>query len=168
MALMLSLMVVYLSVGTTVTHCLSYGKVTVGTVADCCVKRSMDHDCCQGKPGTLVKKHCMDVKQVKLSPTVSIQHLDFDAAPVFAGIVPALWQMLPHPVICSIQKARYWNQNVPHSPPRAYLALLNTLIIWFFHICKKVAKVFLYFCNQNCRMPIPISKILGLHTYIKR
>ena len=65
MTLMLSLMVVYLSVGTTVTHCLSYGKVTVGTVADCCVKRSMDHDCCQGKPGTLVKKHCMDVKQVK-------------------------------------------------------------------------------------------------------
>ena len=111
MALMLSLMVVYLSVGTTVMHCLRYDKVMVGMVADCCVK------------------HCMDVKQVKLSPTVSIQHLDFDAAPVFAGIVPALWQTLPRPVICSIQKARYWNQNVPHSSPRAYLALLNTLII---------------------------------------
>ena len=129
MALMLSLMVVYLSVGTTVTHCLSYGKVTVGTVADCCVKRSMDHDCCQDKQGAQVKKHCMDVKQVKLSPTVSIQHMDFDAAPVFAGIVPALWHMLPCPIICSIQEAKYWNQNVPHSPPRAYLALLNFLII---------------------------------------
>ena len=129
MALMLSLMVVYLSVGTTVMHCLRYDKVMVGAVADCCVKRCMDHDCCQGEQGAQVNKHCMDVKQVKLSPTVSIQHLDFDAAPVFAGIAPALWQMLPRPVICSIQKARCWNQNVPHSPPRAYLALLNILII---------------------------------------
>ena len=90
--LMLSLMVVYLSVGTTVMHCLRYDKVMVGTVADCCVKRCMDHDCCQGKQGAQVNKHCMDEKQVKLSPTV-------------------------------------WNRNVPHSPPRAYLALLNTLII---------------------------------------
>ena len=34
MALMLSLMVVYLSVGTTVMHCLRYDKVMVGMVAD--------------------------------------------------------------------------------------------------------------------------------------
>lgn len=119
MVLMLSLMVVYLSVGTTVMHCLHYDKVMVGMVTDCC----------QGKLGAQVNKHCMKVEMVKLSPTVSIQHLDFDAVPVFAGIAPALWQTLPRPVICSIQKARYWNQNVPHSPPRAYLALLNILII---------------------------------------
>ena len=125
MALMLSLMVVYLSVGTTVMHCLRSDKVMVGMMADCCV----GHDCCLGKLGAQVNKHCMEVELVKLSPTVSIQHLDFDAAPVFAGIAPALWQTLPRPVICSIQKARYWNQNVPHSPPRAYLALLNILII---------------------------------------
>lgn len=129
MALMLSLMVVYLSVGTTVMHCLHYDKVMVGMVTDCCVKHSMHQDCCQGKLGTQVNKHCMKVELVKLLPTVSIQHLDFDAAPMFAGIAPALWQTLPRPVICSIQKARYWNQNVPHSPPRAYLALLNLLII---------------------------------------
>ena len=109
MALMLSLMVVYLSVGTTVMHCLHYDKVMVGMVTDCCVKRSMHQDCCQGKLGTQVNKHCMKVELVKLSPTVSIQHLDFDAAPMFAGIAPALWQTLPRPVICSIQKARYWN-----------------------------------------------------------
>lgn len=119
MVLMLSLMVVYLSVGTTVMHCLHYDKVMVGMVNDCCL----------GKLGAQVNKHCMEMELVKLSPTVSIQHLDFDAVPVFAGIAPALWQTLPRPVICSIQKARYWNQNVPHSPPRAYLALLNFLII---------------------------------------
>ena len=130
MALMLSLMVVYLSVGTTVMHCLRYDKMMVGTVPDCCQKRCMDHDCCQEhQQGAQVKKHCMDVKQVKLSPTLSIQKVDFDATPVFAGIFPSLWMTLPCPVICSIQKARYWNINVPHSPPRAYLAMLNTLII---------------------------------------
>lgn len=129
MALMLSIMVVYLSVGTTVMHCLCSDKVMVGTVADCCVKRCMDQDCCQGKTGAQVKKHCMDVKQVKLSPMVSIQDVDFDAAPVSAVIVTALCQTLPSPVICIIQKARYWNHSVSHSPPRAYLALLNALII---------------------------------------
>ena len=130
MALMLSLMVVYMSVGTTVMHCLRYDKVMVGAVQDCCLKRCLDHDCCQGhKQGVQVKKHCMDVKQVKLSPTLSIQKMDFDSAPVFVGILPSLWKTLPRPMICSIQKARYWNVNVPHSPPRAYLALLNTLII---------------------------------------
>ena len=129
MALMLSFMVVYLSVGTTVMHCLRSDKVMVGMMADCCVKCCMGHDCCQGKLGAQVKKHCMNVRQVKLSPTVSVQPMDFDTAPVFAGIVPALWQTLSRPVISSIQKARYWNLNVPHSPPRAYLALLNILII---------------------------------------
>lgn len=126
---MLSLMVVYLSVGTTVMHCLHYDKVMVGMVTDCCVKRSMHQDCCQGKLGTQVNKHCMKVELVKLSPTVSIQHLDFDAAPMFAGIAPALGRRCLVLLFCSIQKARYWNQNVPHSPPRAYLALLNFLII---------------------------------------
>ena len=38
MALMLSLMVIYLSVGTTVMHCLLYDKVMVGMGADGCVK----------------------------------------------------------------------------------------------------------------------------------
>ena len=56
MALMLSFMVVYLSVGTTVMHCLRYDKVMVGMVTDCCVKRCMHHDCCLGKLGAQVNK----------------------------------------------------------------------------------------------------------------
>ncbi len=130
MALLLSLMVVYLSVGITVIHCLRYDKVMVGAMPDCCVKRSMDHECCQGHvKGAQVKKHCMDVRQVKLSPTLSIQQVDFDAAPVFAGIQPGAWSLLPRPAVCNVQKARCWNLNIPHSPPREYLSLLNTLII---------------------------------------
>ncbi len=129
-ALLLSLMVVYLSVGITVIHCLRYDKVMVGAMPDCCVKRCMDHECCQGHAkGAQVKKHCMDVRLVKLSPMLSIQQVDFDAAPVFAGILPGAWSLLPRPAVCNVQKARCWNLNIPHSPPREYLSLLNTLII---------------------------------------
>ena len=49
MALMLSLIVVYLSVGTIVILCLRYDKMIVGKVTDCCVKRCMDHGSFQGK-----------------------------------------------------------------------------------------------------------------------
>ena len=123
MALMLSLMVVYMSVGTTVMHCACTDKIMVGAVEDCCQKRSLGHDCCHGH------QHCMDVKLVKLPATLSVQKMDSQAAPPFAGILPSRWLTLPRPVISSIQEARLWDRNVPHSPPRAYLKLLNTLII---------------------------------------
>ncbi len=140
---LLSLMVVFLSVGTTFMHCLRYDTVKMGVVEtmtkeDCCAKKNMGHEtngkqqhaCCHGmQQGEQWKSHCMEYQQVKLSPTLSVQKVDFDTAPVFAGIQQGSWSLLPRPVICSIQKARYWNTNVPHSPPRAYLAMLNTLII---------------------------------------
>ena len=130
MALLLSLMVVYMSVGTTVMHCLSYNKVMVGTMADCCLKRCMDHACCQGhETEAQLKKHCMDVKQVKLSPTQSFQKVDFKAAPAFAGIQFAAWSLVPRPMVCHILRMKGWGTHVPHSPPREYLFLLHTLII---------------------------------------
>ena len=130
MALLLSLMVVYMSVGTTVMHCLSYNKVMVGTMGDCCKKRCVDHDCCQGhRQETQLKKHCMDVKQVKLSPTQSFQKVDFKSAPAFTGIQLGTWSLVPRPVVCHVQRMKGWSTYVPHSPPREYLSLLHTLII---------------------------------------
>ncbi len=136
---LLSLMVVFLSVGTTFMHCLRYNTVKMGVVEamakeDCCAKKNMGHEtngkqhhaCCDGNQW---KSHCMEYQQVKLSPTLSVQKADFDSAPVFTGIQLGAWSLLPRPVVCSIQKARYWNLNVPHAPPRAYLAMLNMLII---------------------------------------
>lgn len=140
---LLSFMVVFLSVGTTFMHCLRSGTVKMGVMemmakTDCCAKKGMGqkvtgkqpHACCHGgQPGKQWKSHCMEYQQVKLSPTLSVQKADFDTMPVFAGIQLGAWSLLPHPVVCSIQKVRYWNRNVPHSPPRTYLTLLNTLII---------------------------------------
>lgn len=130
MALWLSLMVVYLSVGTTVMHCLRYDKVMVGALPDCCVNLCTNHECYQGHgKSAQIRKHCMDVRQLKLSPTISIQNVDFDSAPVFAGIPMGTWSLVPRPVVYNIQKWRGWNTNTPHSPPREYLSILNRLII---------------------------------------
>ena len=139
---LLSLMVVFLSVGTTFMHCLRYDTVKMGVELmakeDCCAKNGIGqnadgkqhHACCQGmRQGKQWKSHCMEYQQVKLSPTLSMQQVDFDTTPVFAGIQLGSWSMLSRPVICCIQKVRYWNANVPHSPPREYPRLLNTLII---------------------------------------
>ena len=43
---MLSLMVVYMSVGATVVHCLRFNKLMVGAVDDCYMKRSLSPECC--------------------------------------------------------------------------------------------------------------------------
>ena len=130
MTLLLSLMVVYMSVGTTVMHCLRYDKMMVGRVPDCCQKRCLDHEGCQGREhGLQFKKHCMDVKQVRLSPTQSFQKLDFKMTPAFAGIQFGTWALVPRPVACHVQMIKGRSTHAPHSPPREYLSLLNTLII---------------------------------------
>lgn len=120
---LLSLMVIYLSVGATVMHCLRSNEVkVVMAMGDCC-----QHHALHGE-GQL-HKHCMDYQLLKLSPTLSIQKAEFDASPVFAGILPAAWLSLPRPVVSSIRHAEIRNYVVPHAPPRAYLAWINSLII---------------------------------------
>lgn len=131
MASLLSLMIVYLSVGASVMHCLSNDTLTVGMAANCCLaKCHSDKHCCHDKSVAQWKKHCMDIKQVKLSPTPLMQKVQFDAAPAFAGIAPWAWSVLPRPVVCHIKKSKYLNRNEAHAPPpREYLTLLNVLTI---------------------------------------
>ena len=146
---LLSLMVVYLSVGATVMHCLRSNEVkVVMAMGDCCAKKcdgccaddcqQMAHDGQQIKHHDMhhasqgegvLHKHCMDYQQMKLSPTLSIQKAEFDASPVFAGILPASWLSLPRPVISYVRHAELRDYVVPHAPPRAYLAWINSLII---------------------------------------
>ena len=131
MASLLSLMIVYLSVGASVMHCLSNDTLTVGMAANCCAtKCHSDKHCCHDNSVAQWKKHCMDIKQVKLSPTPLMQKVQFDTAPAFTGIAPWAWSVLPRPVVCHIKEAKYLNRNKAHAPPpREYLALLNILII---------------------------------------
>ena len=131
---LLSLMVIYLSVGATVMHCLRSNEVkVVMAMGDCCTKKCNGccaDDCQQMAHGEgVLHKHCMDYQQLKLSPTLSIQKAEFDASPVFAGIMPASWLSLPRPVISYVHDAKIRDYVVPHAPPRAYLAWINSLII---------------------------------------
>lgn len=132
---LLSLMVIYLSVGATVMHCLRSNEVkVVMAMGDCCAKKCQDccADDCQHQMGMGDKqlhKHCMDYQQMKLSPTLSIQKAEFDASPAFTGIFPASWLSLPRPVISYVRHAELRDYVVPHAPPRAYLAWINSLII---------------------------------------
>ncbi len=133
MALLLSLTIVYLSVGASVMHCLSSNTLRVGMAANvCATKKSHDtkHCCHHDNSVAQWKKHCMDIKQVKLSPTPLMQKVQFDAAPAFAGIAPWAWSIVPRPVVCHIKKARYALGREAHAPPpREYLALIKVLII---------------------------------------
>lgn len=146
---LLSLMVIYLSVGATVMHCLRSNEVkVVMAMGDCCAKKcagccaddcqQMAHDGQQIKHHDMrhasqgegvLHKHCMDYQQLKLSPTLSIQKAEFDASPVFAGIMPAAWLAVPRPVVSYVHDAKIRDYVVPHAPPRAYLAWINSLII---------------------------------------
>ncbi len=140
LASLLSLMVVFLSVGITFIHCLRYDTVRIGGVMivkmDCCAKKDIRQEavgkcaCCHAmQQGKQWKSHCMDVKQLKLSPTISIHNVDFDSAPVFAGIPMGTWSLVPRPLVYNIQRWKGWNTNTSHSPPREYLSILNRLII---------------------------------------
>lgn len=131
---LLSLMVVYLSVGATVMHCLRSNEVkVVMAMGDCCAKKCQKccaEECQQMMHGDQqIHKHCMDYQQLKLSPTLSIQKAEFDASPVFAGILPAAWLAVPRPVVSYVHDAKIRDYVVPHAPPRAYLAWINSLII---------------------------------------
>ena len=120
--LLLSFMVVYLSVGTTVMHCLRYNTVKIGAVDDCCQKK--DQRCCG------FSKNCMQYKQVKLSPTmVSQDEADFDATPLFVGIMPCCWSKFPRPLLANVLSDNHQNMDVPHSPPRSYLTFIRVLQI---------------------------------------
>ena len=114
-------MVVYLSVGTTVMHCLRYDTVKVGAMADCCQMK--DQHCCG------FNKNCMEYKQVKLSPTMVFQEAEFDATPLFAGVMPCCWSKLPRPLLANALSDDYRSMDVPHSPPRSYLAFIRVLQI---------------------------------------
>ena len=146
---LLSLMVIYLSVGVTVMHCLRSNEVkVVMAMGDCCAKKCdgccaddcqqmmqdgqqmKHHDMHHALHGEgVLHKHCMDYQQMKLSPTLSIQKAEFDASPIFAGIMPAAWLTVPRPVLSYIRHAELRDYVVPHAPPRAYLAWINSLII---------------------------------------
>ena len=135
LAALLSLMVVYLSVGTTIMHCLRTNEVRVVMAQSNLCEKQCSH-CCKkachhsaADSGNHIDNGCMSYQHVQLSPTLSVQNVDFNNAPSFAGIVPSMWMSLPYPIVTTFVKTIYNKVAAPHAPPRAYLALIRILII---------------------------------------
>lgn len=118
-SMLLSLMIVYLGGGTVIMQCMRNNTMTIGANSGCCGAGNE----CAGKHG------CMKVTAVKLSPTVKAQQVKADLTPHFV-LSPLLadcgfshiLQAITLPVVQHVV-------DIPHAPPRLYLAIIRVLII---------------------------------------
>lgn len=126
----LSLIIVYMSVGATVMHCLRTDSTQLVAFASTIQE---EHSCCTSNHkkdyGQSVKSGCMQYHQLKLSPVSNDSNQHFDFTPTLFAIPTFLLKALP-----KTTGWHYTNKNckwkyVPHSPPRAYLALIRVLLI---------------------------------------
>lgn len=126
----LSLIIIYMSVGATVMHCLRTDNTQLVAFAD---TSSEGHACCSAKHkvynGQSVKSSCMQYHQVKLSPVNTSNSHHFDFTPTLFAIPSFSLQALTKTIGWHyINKNCKW-KYVPHSPPRTYLALIRILLI---------------------------------------
>lgn len=126
----LSLIIIYMSVGATVMHCLRTDSTQVIAFAPTPKEK---HSCCAASHKAdnekSVKSSCMQYHQVKLSPVSIDSNHHFDFTPTLFALPSFLLQALP-----KTTGWHYTNKNckwkyVPHSPPRAYLAFIRILLI---------------------------------------
>lgn len=118
-ALMLSLMIIYLGAGISIITCTHMNTVKVAQISE----MTQSHNCCNEQ------SPCMHISVVKLSPTSIVQqasfHFDnaFYVVPLFGDLI-AYW-LQP-------QFVTHITQHIYHaffSLPRQYLSLIRILII---------------------------------------
>ena len=128
-ALQLSLIIMVMSVGTTVVHCLKNDRVQIVTDK----KHDSTTSCCTTDDhhnSNTVDANCMKYQQVKLSPYNVIQHVETDFAPTLITIPQMPWIAQAAPVAWHLlnNKCKLW-KYFPNSPPRKYLAFISVLLI---------------------------------------
>ena len=121
LSLLLSTMIVWIGSGIMTVVCAHTGSVSVAKMED------------KGHCNDNDVKNCMKIEVKSLSPT-DMAHNDFyHIQPIQLSLLPQFisnCQLLPLPVLTKAPErilSLLW-----HSPPRQYLRLLTTLIIWFF------------------------------------
>lgn len=120
LSLLLSTMIVWIGSGIMTVVCAHTGNVSVAKMED------------KGHCNDNGVKNCMKIEVKTLSPT-DMAHNDFyHIQPIQLSLLPQFvsdCQLLPLPVLTKAPErilSLLW-----HSPPRQYLQLLTTLIIWF-------------------------------------
>ena len=120
LSLLLSTMIVWIGSGIMTVVCAHTGNVSVAKMED------------KGHCNDNDVKHCMKVEVKSLSPTNMVHNDFYHIQPIQLSLLPQFisnCQLLPLPVLTKAPErilSLLW-----HSPPRQYLQLLTTLIIWF-------------------------------------
>ena len=119
-SILLSFVIVWIGSGIMTMVCEHTGNVSVAKMEK---KRHCNEESAN---------HCMKFEVKKLSPTDIGQSAFHKLQPIQLSLLPQLvssYKMLPLPVLTKAPERvllLLW-----HSPPRQYLQLLTTLIIWF-------------------------------------
>lgn len=119
-AFLLSLIIVFLSAGATVEHCLHRGEIKIATVHE--------RPCCSHGTHDGFNTFCMEYMQVKLAPTTVTDAVHLDppllfSVPVLVGWTRTFCQGYLHRRLTGRQA------SIPHAPPRAMLAHLCTFLL---------------------------------------
>lgn len=120
LSLLLSTMIVWIGSGIMTVVCAHTGNVSVAKMED------KDH--CNDND----VMDCMKIEVKSLSPTYMVHNDFYHIQPLQLSLLPQFvsdCQLLPLPVFTKALEgvlSLLW-----HSPPRQYLQLLTTLIIWF-------------------------------------
>lgn len=125
----LSLIIIYMSVGATVMHCLRTDRQQIVAFVS---ENHVEHNCCDNVCGknkaASIRGNCMQYMQVKLSPYSIIHNSHFDFAPNLFAVLPFFALTAKSEARHIINKNCKW-KYIPHSPPRAFLAFIQVLLI---------------------------------------
>lgn len=154
LSLLLSTMIVWIGSGIMTVVCAHTGNVSVAKMED------------RGHCNDNDVRDCMKIEVKTLSPT-DMAHNDFyHIQPIQLSLLPQFisnCQLLPLPILTKAPErmlSLLW-----HSPPRQYLQLLTTLIIWFLVVfcssCYGQQKVY-----RTCYTSVFRQKIVSVcHTF---
>ena len=123
LSILLSVMILWIGSGIMVMVCEHTGNVSVA-------KTETKRHCNESKAD-----HCMKYNVKTLSPTNTAQSSFFKLQPLQLSLLPQMVscnQLLPLPVLTKAPErvlSLLW-----HSPPRQYLRILTTLLIWFLDV----------------------------------
>ena len=122
LALLLSMIILFIGSGVNIMRCAHSGTVKVMTAIGVNSIGEENQDCC-------MTSHCMTVTHVELSPTTAAHQVvtDFHVIQPLLAILPSFEAEWLCPAICKtvVQRTR----AVWKSPPRAYLSFIRVLII---------------------------------------
>lgn len=124
LSFVLSLMFVYTSAGIAIQKCCCHDKIMASMMRDdCCGSGSNG----AGSKGCDVKKQCMTLTVIKLSPTVAAQKSATVMPCVHAALLPDLFSGLNRLLPCDNTSFTLCQNGRRHAPPREYLTLLRVL-----------------------------------------